>query len=575
MAITKTCKQCQTQFTVTDDDLEFYKKISPAFGGKTYEIPPPTMCPDCRQQARFASRNVMKLYKRKCDLCQKDIITVYSPDKKVTVYCQECWWSDKWDPLKYGREFDTSKPFFEQFRELKGAAPKAALMNVKSENSEYTNLADGNRNCYLTFLAGNNEDVYYGYYTDNSKSCTDVAFLVFSELCYEGINLGRCYNIRWSINCHDCRDSHFIEDCEFCSDCILSSCLSHKKYFYKNEQLSKEEYEKVKIEFLAGLETRLGEYKKEFREIIISRPKKFSQMLRSENCSGEDIYDSKNCKRCFMMANCEDCKYCYGMFSTKDSHDISGFGNTGELLYQGTNIGLGTARCSFISFAYQLADSLYCDHCYYATDLFGCVGVKNHKKYCVLNKEYSKDEYEKTIAKIIEKMQGDGEWGEWFSNDTSAFGYNETIANDYYPMRKEEASKLGFKWQDDDFSIKFDGAPYEPKTIEEYAKSEDLQQELLNGILKCEVTGRPYKITPQELAFYIKNKIPIPRQHFETRFTERFNQINHVKLYHRQCDCEKPDHDHQGRCKVEFETSYPPEKPEKVYCEKCYWGEQR
>ena len=420
MGEAKICRQCSQEFIVEDDDLAFYNKISPTFAQITYKIPAPTMCPDCRQQARFASRNVMKLYKRKCDLCQKDIITVYSPDKKVTIYCQECWWSDKWDPLKYGRELDPSKSFFGQFKELKTTVPKAALMNVKSENSEYTNLADGNRNCYLTFLAGNNEDVYYGYYTDNSKSCVDVAFLGFCELCYEGINLGRCYNVHWSINCGDCQDSYFIEDCDSCKDCILCSRLSHKQYCYKNEQLSKGEYEKVKNELLAGLETKIDDYKKEFREIIVSRPKKFSQMLRSENCSGEDIFDSKNCQRCFMITNCEDCKYCYGMFSTKDSHDVSGFGNTGELLYQGTNIGLGTARCSFISFAYQLADSLYCDNCYYATDLFGCVGVKNHKKYCILNKQYSKEEYEKIAGQIIERMLSDGEWGEWFSPDVSA-----------------------------------------------------------------------------------------------------------------------------------------------------------
>ncbi|MDH4358513.1 MAG: hypothetical protein OEV37_00995 [Candidatus Berkelbacteria bacterium] len=575
MALEKQCRQCKTKFAVTADDLIFYKKISPTFAGKTYEMPAPTLCPDCRQQIRFAFRNVVKLYKRKCDLCQKDIITVYSPDKKVTVYCQQCWWSDKWEPLKYGRDFDPLKPFFQQFAELKTAVPKAALMNVKSENSEYTNLADGNRDCYLLFLAGNNESVYYGYYVDNCKSCVDLTFGAFSELCYEGINLGKCYNINWSINCGNCRDSYFIEDCNSCADCILCSCLYRKRYCYKNQQLEKDEYEKVKKEFLAGLETKIDEYRKEFREIIISRPKKFSQMLRSENCSGEDIFDSKNCQRCFMMTNCEDCKFCYGMFSTKDSYDVSGFGNTGELLYQGTNIGLGTTRSSFISFAYQLSNSFYCDHCYYCDSLFGCVGVKNHKKHCILNKQYSEEEYKATVAKIIGRMQKDEEWGEWFSNNVSAFGYNETIANDYYPLSKEEAQKLGFGWQDDDFSLKFDGTPYEPKAIVEYAKSEKLRQELLDGVLKCKVSGRPYKITPQELHFYIRNKIPIPQKHFETRFTERFNLINHIKLFHRQCDCEETDHDHEGRCKTEFETSYPPEKPEKVYCEKCYWDEEK
>ena len=59
----KSCKQCNISFEITNEDLEFYNKISPVFDWKKYEIPTPTLCPDCRQQRRFAIRNDRKLYK--------------------------------------------------------------------------------------------------------------------------------------------------------------------------------------------------------------------------------------------------------------------------------------------------------------------------------------------------------------------------------------------------------------------------------------------------------------------------------------------------------------------------------
>ena len=186
MAEQKSCKQCNQEFKVEDEDLDFYKKISPTFAGKTYEIPPPTLCPDCRMQRRMIWRNEKVLYKRKCDLCQKDIVSVYSEDKPFIVYCQECWWSDKWNPLDFGKEYDPNKSFFEQLAMLQAKVPRIALMNKNPENSEYCNIAGENKNCYL-LVAGSwyNEDCCYGIRATRLKNCVDTYNLGDSELCYQ------------------------------------------------------------------------------------------------------------------------------------------------------------------------------------------------------------------------------------------------------------------------------------------------------------------------------------------------------------------------------------------------------
>ena len=107
----KNCLQCGKSFEITDSDLKFYQKVSPKIGGKVYEIPPPKLCPDCRQQRRLAWRNERKLYQRKCDLCQKSMVSMYSQNTDFPVYCSDCWWGDNWDPLEHGRNFDFSRLF--------------------------------------------------------------------------------------------------------------------------------------------------------------------------------------------------------------------------------------------------------------------------------------------------------------------------------------------------------------------------------------------------------------------------------------------------------------------------------
>jgi len=94
---TKICQHCQKEFTIEPEDFDFYEKI---------KVPAPTFCPECRDVRRLAFRNGHSLYKGKCGLCGKSIISRFSPDKPYKVYCKECWWSDNWDQLQHGREYD-------------------------------------------------------------------------------------------------------------------------------------------------------------------------------------------------------------------------------------------------------------------------------------------------------------------------------------------------------------------------------------------------------------------------------------------------------------------------------------
>jgi hypothetical protein len=54
-------------------------------------LPIPRRHPDQRHLDRMALRNPRKLFDRKCDKCQVDMKTTYAPERKETVYCEECY----------------------------------------------------------------------------------------------------------------------------------------------------------------------------------------------------------------------------------------------------------------------------------------------------------------------------------------------------------------------------------------------------------------------------------------------------------------------------------------------------
>jgi hypothetical protein len=141
----------------------------------------------------------------------------------------------------------------------------------------------------------------------------------------------------------------------------------------------------------------------------------------------------------------------------------------------------------------------------------------------------------------------------------------------YFPKTKDKAIEEGYKWQDENRGQDYKGAIYEPKDdIHDYAESKEKRDKLLEGTLKCKLSGRLFKIIPQELAFYIDQKIPIPRKHYDVRFAERFAWRNPRRLYERQCDCNGDCKSHNGQCTIKFKTTYRPDCTQQVFCEKCY-----
>jgi hypothetical protein len=557
----KTCEHCGSGFEVADWDLDFMKRISPTFAGKTFEMPGPKLCVECREIRRNLLRNERNLYRRKSDKSGQDIISAYSPDKELVVYSSDEWWGDSWDGLDYGIDFDPKRNFFDQYMELYKKVPKLALSNTNNENTEFGNFIDGVKDCYMSFICYfGGEKVLYTYVSYTDRNCMDNTFSEKNENCYWLYNSTRNFGCSFCDNIHNSRDCRFSYDLIGCSDCIFSSNLRRKQFCIENKQYSKEEYLKKIKEYDFGSYEKTEEYKKKLEEIKKNSIVKFANIVNCEDSVGDDLVNCKNAVKCYGCNNVENGKYTYRAVNAKDAMDFMGGGF--ERGYEVSNVGNAGVGYYFCEHCLYCNNVYYCRHCFNSSDCFGCVGLIR-KQYCILNKQFSKEEYEKKVAEIIEKMQETGEWGDLFPIKDNVYAYNETLANDNFPKTKEEAIAFGCKWQDNDFSLQHDGPFYEPKdNIKDYVEDEAERQMLLSGILKCELSGKPFKIMPQELAFYMENNLPVTRKHFNIRFKERFSKRNPRELHHRQCM--------NTGCSNEFETTYTPERTEKVYCEECY-----
>ena len=576
MSEQKKCKLCQREFEIADRDLNFYRKISPTFGGKIYEIPAPQKCPLCRMRDKLAFRNESKFYKIKSGLSGKELVSHCSPDCRYKIYSQDEWYSDKWNPLRYGRDFDFSRPFFVQLNELalEVPLPHAAIYN--NENCDYISNASNNKDCYLISGSGQNENCMYGAGYWNSKDCVDCYRIFECENCYEVLHGYSSMSCFWSRDIENCFNGYFLRDCVGCKDCFACANLNNKQYWAFNKQSTKEEIEKLIDEFQKCDGEDKNALLKEYFEFLNTQPTKFWHVKSVENVTGDYINNSKNVADGYFIDDSENVSNCSNLNKGRNVADTSFNGPPIENSYHTVTCGIrssGLISC-LMSFG-DVSNVYYSISCLDGSkDCFGCVGLRK-KQYCILNKQYSKEEYEIKVSEIVEGMQKIGEWGEFFPLDFSPFGYNDTLANVFFPIEKEGAKTLGANWQEKQYDADFSGSFYQLKNIWDYNPEKNNEAELeinriQEGVLQCEVTKRPFKILSRELSFYIKNKIPIPEKHPEQRQKERFEKFNLYKFYHRQCMCEERGHDYDGRCLNKFETTYPPESPEKVYCEKCY-----
>lgn len=497
------------------------------------------------------------LKSRTCSNCNKPIISIHTTDTQYPVYCLPCWWSDNFDPLSYGKDIDLNRSFITQFGALLKSVPQITMMNdngVGSENCEYCQDFAFGKNCYLITGAWELQDCYY---CDGnclkSRHLFDCYSVHYSELVYDSLasqHLYRCIHLNHCENCNNCS---FGIDLKGCQDCLGCIGLRQKHFYIFNQQYSETEYRQKVTSFRLDSKEGMKYFNDQFEKWALSFPRKYAHLVNCENCIGDDLFNCKDVLG-FLEDGAEYCKFIVHGDAPKNSYDVSQTGRP-EWCYEGATPD-NSYMTHFTTWCWKDKNVLYSDNCHSCEHLFGCIALKR-KQYCILNKQYSQDEYGRLVSKIIERMSSDGEWGEFFPVELSPYCYNETAAQEYFPLQKEQVIQRGLQWRDEDPHL------YKAQTVTVPDTIRDVPDVITEDLHACETCKRNFRILPQELSFYRNMSIPVPLTCYECRYMERVNRRNPRKLWKRHC----------MKCQKQIETSYAPERPEIVYCEECYLKE--
>jgi hypothetical protein len=421
----------------------------------------------------------------------------------------------------------------------------------------------------MTFYCDKDEECMFGYQFTNSKECLNSASILESIKIFDSSNVFKCFNIFGSIsNNRFCYDSYFLRDCEGAHHCFGAVNIKNGSYIFMGQKLSEEDYKNKLKEIDLGSYKEYIFWKNKTEEYFKKNIPQPNWETHSNNITGSYVFKSKNCKECYDVTGCEDSKYLMLIKEgqVRDCFDYTDWGNSVSLIYDSVVVGELASSVKFSNHCSTNINNIeYCKLQLGGSDCFGCVSMRK-KKYCILNKQYSKEEYLRLREKIIKHMNDMPyidktgkiyKYGEFFPMEFSPHAYNNSYANFLFPKIKNQVENLKLRWRDHCFE-KY------PITID-YSEIPDniknTTEEILKEVIKCSTCPRGYRVAKQELDLAKKLNVPLSRQCPFCRIEEKVKKwVSQMKQVDRICD----------QCSVEFKTHYSKDEAPKIYCKDCY-----
>ena len=349
---TKQCEKCNNDFVIEADDIPFYEKM---------DLPLPTMCPYCRFKYLLAFWVFGRFRITKSALSGKTIITVIPESVKFPIYERSEFVSDAWDPLTYGKDYDSSRSFIEQLVELQSVVPHPHQVGVKNTNSDWADDVWESKDTYLSRSIAGNDSVSYGYRLLNCKNSIDLTFCWELERSYDCLYCFKSYNLKYSFISRDCIDSYFLYDCRNCQNCFMSWNLRNQKYCILNQPYSKEDYFKKIEEYNLVSRSSIEALKKEiWQHIQQDTVHRQNYNVQAVQSTGNFLNNDKNCHQNYFVEDSENCRYC--------------FRGRGKECIDTTSI-FDSEKCAIGALdqkGYENICNLYTDFCRYSAYLDNC-----------------------------------------------------------------------------------------------------------------------------------------------------------------------------------------------------------
>jgi len=541
----KICVDCKKEFIIDSGDLILYEKIG---------LNIPDQCFECRVKQHFAFSVFGKFRKGISAFSGESLITVLPEKARYPIYKSHEWWGDGWDPMEYGCDYDPSKPFFDQLKDLQEKIPRAHQTGENSTNCDWCDDVWESKNCYLCRSLLKCENCSYVYRVIGTKDSFDILYSFNLQNSYDCLFCYDSFNLNFSENSRDCIDSYFLFDCRNCQNCAMSWNLRNKQYCIRNKQYTKDAYEeelkKMNLDSYKNLENLKNEFEEILRKEAVHR-ENFN--LKTTASLGNYLTNCDKCTNTFAWENSQNCRNCIRGLNSKDCIDLTVSWN---LELSGDN--------SVVNGGYQINHSYgsigryseYVDICIEVEYCFGSVGLRK-KKYCILNKQYTKEEYEELKEKIVSDMKARGEYGQYFPYNMAVCDFNFSNGIIYFPnITKEEIKKNGGYWSEEDLSSQ-DGI----SALELPDSILNTKSDISSQALICPESKYRFNISQAEYEFHKNKNFALPRLHFDLRILKKARKTGVLRSYPSKCTY----------CQKDINAYYPPEWGyQKIACEECY-----
>lgn len=307
--------------------------------------------------------------------------------------------------------------FFEELEKLRKSRPRISVVRLNNINSDYTANTDQLKNCYLIANAVKNEDCMYGRDFYENSDCVDCDHIFKCTLCYECVNCRQCWDSSSLQDSNNCQNCDFGYDLKDCRNCIGCAGLRKKQFHIFNMPYSKEDF------LIAKSALKREEIQTKFNEVKLKTPRVNSLQIATENCFGDNIYNSKNTWYSFDSSECQDCGYLEECKQMHDCWDISIL-EEAQFCYQISSSHI-LNNCNFCFQCMTSSDCEFCEFVANSSNCFGCISL-NHKQYYILNQPYKKEEYFKRLAEIKGELLRESDYGGRFWSPT--FPLQDTVA---------------------------------------------------------------------------------------------------------------------------------------------------
>ncbi len=550
----RVCVATGEKWVMGEREIEWYRK---------FNVPPSKYSPLTRQKLAHSYFIIFDIWYNKHAETGEPIISNIHPATGIRVLPDKEWFEQ--DFLSHGRSLDIKEPFFDQLYELSRSVPRAAGYNYVPPKNSISFISFGDQDSYFV-LACKSKRTFYSVNAYDVEDCAELTHVNNAQNCYNILRSDRVFNCRFLHECKDCLDCNFLFDCRNCEHCFGATNKRNKKYLFFNEQLTKEEWEnRVSKIDLCSYKVR-SEYERQYDALVNEAiwPENFN--INAEDSAGEYLVDVSNCVNCYYTnapgsRDCEDCTY-FEHGASHDCYNIAAPINASYCYY-----GIGTQGSNLLyamSINVECQNCEYCELCYDCEYCFGCVGLR-HKKYCILNRQYTEDEYWGKLDELKCAMLDRGEYGDlplaYFSTQVfSGSGAALMFGADEKDARALRAAKI----EPSDEGA--EGPEVDPAFMQSLSdipnRLDEVNTESIAGKpFFDEKIGRRFSYLKLELELYQKLGIAPPRKHSTARVYDMEYRLN-MPIFN-DTNCAKCD----SVVSVALNRTYPNRT---IYCKTCY-----